>query len=102
MFREGLRASLLLTSAALLGAAGHRCIEEPPASQEARDLITLLDSDGDGRVSVVEYDRVSDGELGMSYLDANASGWLEPWEVDTIIRYISPLRASMSWVPRAL
>jgi hypothetical protein len=66
------------------------------------DLIRLVDQDGDAQISAAEYARVGDGELPMSYVDADGDGSLAPWEVDAIIRYISPLRASMSWVPRAL
>jgi hypothetical protein len=93
---------LYVASGALLCASVYAFLRDPPASQAAMDLITLVDQDGDQQISSAEYDRVSDGELPLSYVDADGDGSLAPWEVDAIIRYISPLRASMSWVPRAL
>lgn len=96
-----LRGLLLAGAVALLGVAAWRLVREPPASQEARDLVAFIDQDGDGRIGPDEYTRVTEGELPMRVVDADGSGWLEPWEVDAVITYVSPLRASMSWVPRA-
>ncbi len=96
------RAVLYAVASALFVAALVRFEADPPGSREALDLIHLVDRDGDGLISQAEYDKVSEGELPMSYVDADGDGVLAPWEVDVIIDHISPLRASMSWVPRAL
>lgn len=74
----------------------------PEGSAAALDLVAKVDQDGDGEIDAAEYARVSDGELAFAYVDANADGRLAPWEVDIVLRSVSPLRASMAWVPRAL
>lgn len=102
MLRDGLVGIVLLAALGLSAAGAWRFLAAPPGSVEAADLLVRIDQDGDGRIGAAEYDRVSDGELPFSVADADGSGQIEPWEVDILIRYVSPLRASMSWVPRAL
>lgn len=97
-----IRGLLIGLAAALFGVAVWRYCREPHPTRQGLDLLRLVDQNGDGRVDEAEYARVTDGELPMSAVDADGSGQLEPWEVDILIRYVSPLRASMSWVPRAL
>ncbi len=99
---DAIRGSLIVAAAGLLGVAGWRLSRAPPPSREALDLLTLVDQDGDGVINAAEYARVGDGELPLPVVDANGSGVLEPWEVDLLIRHVSPLRPSMSWIPRAL
>ncbi len=89
-------------AATLTAASVWRFVREPPPSQGAADLLVRVDQDGNGRIDPAEYARVTDGELPFRVVDADASGALEGWEIDAWIRSISPLRASMSWVPRAL
>jgi hypothetical protein len=96
-----IRGTLLLAAASLLVGAIVRFGDAPPGSAQAMDLLARVDVDGDGRVGPDEYARAGDGELPMSVADADGSGFLEPWEIDALIRHVSPLRASMSWVPRA-
>ena len=100
--RHATQGLLYAVSGALLAASVFVFLRDPPASLAAMDLIRLVDQNGDAQISAAEYERVGDGELPMSYVDADGDGSLAPWEVDAIIRYVSPLRASMSWVPRAL
>jgi hypothetical protein len=102
MALRSLRLSLLVAAVGLQGAALYRYLRQPPGSRAALDLIAAVDVDNDGRVSPSEYERVGDGDLAFAYVDADHDGELTPWEVDVIIRHISPLRASLSWVPRAL
>jgi hypothetical protein len=96
------RTGLLLLGAALLVVAGWRFQRVPDASEQAYALLNFLDRDGDARVDEAEFDRASDRELPFALLDLDQSGALEPWELDAVIRHLSPLRASLSWVPRAL
>lgn len=93
--------ALLLVAAALSGLASWRFVREPAPSRQALDLLALVDEDGDGRVSAAEYERVTDGELPLKVADADGSGWLEGWEVEAMLLHLSPLRPSMSRVPRA-
>lgn len=93
---------LLVVAVGLFGGAVWRVVREPDGSQEAKDFIALVDRDGDGRIGPAEYARVSTDELPMEVLDMDGSGALDAWEVEAVIAYISPLRASLSWTPRAL
>lgn len=102
--RDPLRTTLLLLSGLLLLASGLHFFYRPPASPETRNLIGLLDKDGDSQINPTEYLRVagegSGDDLPFALLDLDGSGELEPGEVEVAIRYISPLRASLSFVPR--
>ncbi|MBM4393594.1 MAG: hypothetical protein FJ090_20915 [Deltaproteobacteria bacterium] len=100
--RDTLRALLVVSALGLTGVAVQRLGRVPEGTQAARDLLRFVDPDADGEVSRAEFDRVSDGELPFAVADMDGSGKLEPWEIDVLITYVSPSRASMSWVPRAL
>jgi Ca2+-binding EF-hand superfamily protein len=93
---------LLVVAVGLLGAAVWRVLREPDGSQEAKDLIAILDRDGDGRIGPEEFARASTDVLPFQVMDMDASGSLDPWEVQAVIEYTSPLRASIAWNPRAL
>ncbi len=96
------RALLLALAAALLVASVGTLVRSPPGSAAAIDFLQRVDHDGNGVIDEAEYRRVGDGELAFVHVDADGNGVLEPWEVDVVLRSVSPLRASMAWVPRAL
>jgi hypothetical protein len=96
------RTLLVAVGIVLQVAAVVRFSQDPEGSAAALDLVAKVDQDGDGQIDAAEYARVNDGELAFEYVDADADGRLAPWEVDVILRSVSPLRASMAWVPRAL
>lgn len=94
------RTLLLLCSAVLLGLTAARLLYRPAASEGAEDLLRLLDQDGDGGLSPAEYARVAGDELPFQILDLDRSGALEAQEIEAAVEWISPLRASLSFVAR--
>lgn len=95
-------AILLALAAALLVASVVILVRSPPGSAAANDFVQRVDQNGNGVIDEAEYRRVGDGELAFVHVDADGNGVLEPWEVDVLLRSVSPLRASMAWVLRAL
>ena len=87
-------------SAVLLALAVYRGLAPPTASPQAHDLLLRVDGDGDGELSAAEYAQVSDGELPFALADLDQSGQIEVHEVDWLLQYTSPLRASLAPIPR--
>ena len=81
----------MLAAAVLLLAATFTLVRRPAGDQPAADFIALIDRDGDDRVSAEEHARVTDGALAFAQLDLDGSGHLEAWEVERLLRYVTPL-----------
>ena len=88
---------LVLAGAALAVALREHRPEHP---ESAARFLAVLDDDGDGRVSVAEYARHSDGELGFEIVDADGSGALEAWELELVLTSVSPLQPQQNLLQR--
>lgn len=82
--------------AALLAGCGADPTPAPPANARFTQktiiagVIARIDDDGDGRVSPTEHARWSGQLTPFAQLDLDASGYLEPAEVETAIRFVTP------------
>ncbi len=94
--------ALFAASALLLAVAVRTLTARPAGGDQARDFMALLDDSGDGRLDAEEVAAASGQHLDFALIDADHSGFVEPWELDLVIQHISSMRNSLSDLPRAL
>lgn len=83
------RCALLLSFLAALAACGADR-QHPEDLALARDLVARVDDDGDGRISLAEYERYGNGRDPFLLMDPDGDGFAEPDDVLQAIRTRDP------------
>ncbi len=88
-----MRTLLLVVAAGALGLGIYLRVvpPQPEPSRHIEHWISRLDTDGDRRLSRVEYVQVSDGLIAFDMVDLSADGQIDSRELETFMRNIDPM-----------
>ncbi len=82
-----------MLAAGTVGLAGflHLQPPRPAVSRHMDPWMARLDTDGDGRISRVEYVDISDGLIPFDLLDQDMSGAINTAEMEMFMRTVDPM-----------